>query len=263
MAYDEQIKISRSDIRQSLEEDGYATISNFLSQEQITKAEDFFYSTYSESCLDVPFFTTHWSENKNYRLAINKFLQSMLVPLTNQYVQTYKPLLGYYLYKKPSANNLVYMHQDWSLVDENLYTGYIVWIPLVDTNENNGCFKLVKGSHKQFINPRGSGISQQYNEIKEENFTAIPLQKGSAVIFNQRLLHSSPPNLSGSDRLAVGLIIVPEKAPVVHYSFDNNNGKIRMQQMPDTFLLDYYYDYKNSNSSLICQIQNTNYERNV
>ena len=237
-------KVNNPVYQAQLNTQGYAVIPAFLNPAQITPLHNFFYDTLPQSQVDVPFFTTHWSSQKEYRQQINGYVQQLLLPSLEQHFSAYKCIFGYYLFKKPDAATSVYMHQDWSLTDESQYASYILWIPLVDTNQHNGCFKVVPGSHHKFNAPRGTNIQQLHPGISEKDFTAVPIQAGDAIVFDTRLLHASPPNLSAVDRLATGLVLLPEQAPVNHYYFNKDTNETTRYLANDTFLVDAYYDYK-------------------
>lgn len=247
-------------VHTALERNGYAIIPSFISPKQITQLQDFFSETVNQSDVDVAFFTTHWSANKSYRQQVNDFVSGKLKPALDGHFVGYKCLFGYFLYKKPSADGGVYMHKDWTLIDEEEFVGYTLWIPLIDTTNENGCFQVVPGSHLN-AEPRGSNIPQEYAGITEEDFTPIPARAGDAIIFDHRLLHASAPNRSGADRLSVGLIIVPEKASVIHYWHTPESGETKVFEVGDDFLVKSFYDYKKHEPSdyILNMINNSEY----
>jgi len=243
------VRISDNLVKIELEQKGYSILKGFASAEIVNQLLTFYYDTVGQSEVREGFFTTHWSSKYDYRIKVNRFVQKILLPELARGFSSFKCLLGYFLFKAPSSNNSVYMHQDWTLIDETRYTGYILWIPLIDTNIQNGCFHLVPGSHKVFTHPRGSNMPQKHHGISDKDFLPIPANAGDAIIFDQRLLHASPPNFSDKDRVAAGLIIVPSEADVIHYFYDEETGLTSMNTVNDSFLTDYFYDYEKKTSS--------------
>jgi ectoine hydroxylase-related dioxygenase (phytanoyl-CoA dioxygenase family) len=227
-----------------LNNEGYSVIPHFLQLGQTDLLKTFFYETLPQSEVNLPFFTTHWSNKKEYRQLVNDRVQGLLSANLSQHFTDFKCVFGYYLFKKPDSSSNVYMHQDWSLTDEIEYTAYILWIPLVDTDDKNGCFKVVPGSHLRFNNPRGTNIEPVHPGVTDADFKSIPIKAGDAIVFDIRLLHASAPNLSGTDRLATGLVILPEQAPVIHYYLNKEQNIATRYQAADTFLVDSYYDYR-------------------
>lgn len=119
------------------------------------------------------------------------------------------------------AAGAVPWHQDKSYwPDANANPVITVWIPLVDSTHKNGCLHLIPGTHKkrllEFHSEKTTGTG--YYEIDEEHLkgatkkrqiVALPLPAGSALFFNDRLLHMSTPNHSDHVRWSVDLRYQP------------------------------------------------------
>ena len=242
------ISIIDDSVRMAMERDGYSVIPSFLSHYQIIQLTEFYYRTLESSGVSEAFFTTHWSSSIDYRKIVNNYVQQELKENLDEHFSGYKCLLGYFLYKKPSTAGGVFMHKDWTLIDEKKFAGYTIWIPLVDTSEENGCFQVVQGSHIKDFRPRGSFIQQEYADVNESDFKALPVLAGDAIIFDHRLLHASPPNRSDSDRLSVGLIVVPENATVIHYYQAPEKDEPEVFEAGNDFLVKSFYDYQKKES---------------
>src|SRR4028119_1450194 len=124
------------------------------------------------------------------------------------------------------AAGAVPWHQDKSYwPDANSNPVITVWIPLVDSTEENGCLHLIPRTHKKRAIAHGheSYSGTQYLEIAPEEvqrrkaeIIALPLQAGSAVLFNDRLIHMSTPNNSDHVRWSVDLRYQPtDQDPLV------------------------------------------------
>jgi ectoine hydroxylase-related dioxygenase (phytanoyl-CoA dioxygenase family) len=81
-----------------------------------------------------------------------------------------------------------------------------VWIALDDVTPENGCLKVVPGSHRNVyeVVKVKEAIGFQ-NRVEESSFAdlppvALPVERGGAVFFHDRLLHASYPNTAGADR---------------------------------------------------------------
>ena len=117
------------------------------------------------------------------------------------------------------AAGAVPWHQDKSYwPDANANPVITVWIPLVDSNLENGCLHLIPGTHKKRVVDHGkegySGTSylalpDEYIEKRKREIIALPMSAGSAVLFNDRLIHSSTPNNSNGVRWSVDLRYQP------------------------------------------------------
>ena len=115
------------------------------------------------------------------------------------------------------AAGVVPWHQDksyWPKADASPVI--TVWIPLVDANLENGCLhikprsqnrRLLKWHHETYS---GTGYTALKNsQLGKRETVVLPVKAGSAVIFNDRVLHMSSPNNSDSVRWSVDLRYQP------------------------------------------------------
>lgn len=117
------------------------------------------------------------------------------------------------------AAGAVPWHQDKSYwPDANANPVITVWIPLVDSTHENGCLHLIPGTHKKRVIPHGkeqysgtgyTAIDDSVIEKRKAEILALPMAAGSAVFFNDRLIHSSTPNKSNGVRWSVDLRYQP------------------------------------------------------
>jgi phytanoyl-CoA hydroxylase len=96
-------------------------------------------------------------------------------------------------------------HQDWYYWKGSHKVS--VWIALDDVNIENGCLKVVPGSHKDRFNHedlREDGFSKSVlpDYIKTDQVKSLPVNRGSIIILDDLTLHASHPNTSGEDRWA-------------------------------------------------------------
>lgn len=117
------------------------------------------------------------------------------------------------------AAGAVPWHQDKSYwPDANANPVITVWIPLVDSTLENGCLHLIPRTHKKRVEPHGketysgtgyTALPDSYIETRQREIVALPMSAGSAVLFNDRLIHSSTPNRSNGVRWSVDLRYQP------------------------------------------------------
>lgn len=110
-----------------------------------------------------------------------------------------------YMAKPPRIGAVVPYHQD------NAYHFFVpdhalsVWIALDDSTEENGCLRVVPGSHKQGIVEHGPtgvlgisyGVKQPIDPAQE---TPILLKRGDASLHHCGVFHTSHPNRSDRSR---------------------------------------------------------------
>ncbi len=115
------------------------------------------------------------------------------------------------------AAGAVPWHQDKSYwPDANANPVITVWIPLVDATTVNGCLHLIPGTHTKrvVVHHQETYSSTGYFALDEKvtkgkKVLQLPLPAGSAVLFNDRLLHMSTPNNSDHVRWSVDLRYQP------------------------------------------------------
>ncbi len=138
-------------------------------------------------------------------------------------------LIGAELFSNPAYNvrpkvpgvaaGAVPWHQDKSYwPGANANPVITVWIPLVDATLENGCLHLIPRTHEKKAvvhdreNHSGTGYTtmpEDYIEKRKKEIIALPMKAGSAVLFNDRLIHSSTPNNSQHVRWSVDLRYQP------------------------------------------------------
>jgi len=114
-----------------------------------------------------------------------------------------KPVLKTGVIRTPSP-----WHQDWPYWKGSHKLS--VWIALDRATEENGCLRIVKGSHVEpwdhaSVNA-ADGFTNRLEDREiverygEEGIDSVPMEAGDALFFHDLLLHSSHPNPSGRDR---------------------------------------------------------------
>ena len=91
------------------------------------------------------------------------------------------------------------------------------YIALDDQNLENGCIKVLPGSHKLGILPSEDMMNENFGHKRRVTFDAMTdayekcgiknceMKQGDLLIFNHRLIHGSSPNCSPFDRKAIVL----------------------------------------------------------
>ncbi|MEM7535893.1 MAG: phytanoyl-CoA dioxygenase family protein [Chloroflexota bacterium] len=114
-------------------------------------------------------------------------------------------------------------HQDKSYwPDANANPVITVWFSLVDATEENGCLHIMPRTHRQKLMSfhKEDYSSTGYLELDEEHMTHIqqstqkqaiplPMKAGDIVLFNDRCIHKSTPNVSDHIRWSLDLRYQP------------------------------------------------------
>lgn len=99
-------------------------------------------------------------------------------------------------------------HQDWHYWHGQNKVS--VWIALDDAVPENGCLKMLPGSHHRAVtmtgkagDGKGFDFRMDPKDIDEAKVVVLEAKAGTAVIFHDLTLHASFPNTSGADRWAL------------------------------------------------------------
>jgi ectoine hydroxylase-related dioxygenase (phytanoyl-CoA dioxygenase family) len=115
-------------------------------------------------------------------------------------------------------------HQDWPYWEGAHKLS--VWIALDPATPENGCLKMLPGSHKQLAAhdgaaPQSEGFNHRLrpDTVDESRAVILPCMPGDAVLFHDLTLHSSFPNTSGRDRWSVISTYRSASEPDLDYSW--------------------------------------------
>jgi len=189
------------------------------------------------------FAATLYDADATYRATVDERLRPVFEELLAPWVVRQRTFVANLLVKPPGTGTDLGVHQDWTFVDEQRWSSATVWCPLVDVDEANGTLEVLGRSHRIAPSWRGSPkLVSPYDGIEEEvrhHGTALRLPAGTAVVYDHRLVHWSRPNLSGGDRPAIGVGIVPAEAPLIHLR--GGDAGIVEYTVPDDFLHDFSF----------------------
>ena len=131
--------------------------------------------------------------------------------------------------KEPGDGRFISWHQDsahWGLDNNRIVT---VWVALSPATAENGCMKMVLGSHRQGtvahkdtwdpenILTRGQTIAQ---EIDEKSTAWVTLKPGECSLHHVDMMHSSPGNQSNTRRVALAIRYITPSAKQKHHDID-------------------------------------------
>lgn len=125
--------------------------------------------------------------------------------------------------KRPREGSRFGWHQDspyWAHACPHLDRLPNVMVVLDDAAEDNGCFRVVRGSHRGGILPgrRGEGLlaplftDPRHVDLASQVALAVPA--GSLVFFSPHAVHGSEPNTSDRPRRAMVLTYQPAGHPM-------------------------------------------------
>lgn len=95
-------------------------------------------------------------------------------------------------------------HQDWAYWHGSHKLS--IWVALDDVSPENGCLKVLPGSHRQFVEHAKDAVEGRFGNrlepgaVDESRAVTAALEAGGAVFFSDLTLHASHPNTSGRER---------------------------------------------------------------
>lgn len=243
-------------LEEKFNQQGYVKVP-FLSEEEVAHLKTKFFETIEESggpktSGEVDFETkgaitydfTFIDKNVEYKKKVFKIITDIFQKKADEYLNGYKPIIANYIRKKEGGGE-VPMHQNWAFVDEEKYTSVSIWVPLVDSNEENGTLQMVDGSHKRFGKLRGPMIPWELEAVKKQiiqhHLSPMNVKAGEGVILDDSIVHYSNINKTPGLRLAIQLIMIPESASSIHYHLDRTLDATKVQVLETD--LDFYMNF--------------------
>lgn len=213
-------RVFRDDaLQDKIEKDGFVVVP-FLDEEDVKALKEIFDRL--DAGVSKEFYLSIWSDKQEYKIDTHKKIVDIVLPKAKEYLHDYKPVVSNFAVKYPGGSSEFDVHQGINFIDETKGVSVTIWIPLQDVFPENGNMQVVRGSHKFFDQDiRSQNYQTPFSElrpyIKENYIEDLPMKAGEAWIFNHRLLHCSPNNITDKVRIATLNVFVPEELPVILY----------------------------------------------
>jgi hypothetical protein len=108
------------------------------------------------------------------------------------------------VFKNAQTNFNSPWHQDWYYWQGSPKIS--IWIALDDATPDNGCLRMVPGSHREHVAMEvvedGHGFQRRTADAALEGRTieTVPVRRGDGIFFHDLTLHDSCPNRTGQER---------------------------------------------------------------
>jgi hypothetical protein len=201
-----------TDNQESFEKNGFVVLP-FYTPEEIKALTDLYHELHPQD--ENGFFPSTFSKDKNYRSIADAQIREIGQRSIEHYCRDVKVVCGAFIVKNIGEDSGMCVHQDMSLVDESKYTGINIWVPLVDLTIKNGALFVLRGSHRMVPTYRGSSIPECFSLVMDEILDfmePVIVKAGEAVIFDQSIIHFSPPNYSDQIRIVTNTYFTQNQA---------------------------------------------------
>ena len=118
--------------------------------------------------------------------------------------------------KLPDKSSVVNWHQDIGFLDPDAEETFMVnfWLPLVDTDAENGCLEVIPGSHKIGRLPFKDNPEYILPDAMPTGQSVIcPVPKGGVLLLQHRTVHRSGPNYSDGIRWSLDIRYSDSRKP--------------------------------------------------
>lgn len=168
------------------------------------------------------FHITFFDSEYDYKKRVYNFVKDVFTPFIHEHIHDFKCVQGN-VFLKPPKSGIVFPHQNLTIVDETKYRTFSLWIPLQDTNEENGTLCLIPKTQNDFLKYRNTHVYWPYtdflaSEEGQQYFTSINVKKGELLIIDDRIVHYTPINKTESDRWVLHSLWAPNEAQIQFYN---------------------------------------------
>ena len=120
--------------------------------------------------------------------------------------------------KAPQTGRATPWHQDGEYWPIRPLATATVWIAIDESNEHNGCLKILTGSNRaktllphQSLSGKGAALDKEIKPelIESKYIVSVPLEPGQMVIFDVFTAHGASPNLSNQRRAGFAIRYMP------------------------------------------------------
>jgi ectoine hydroxylase-related dioxygenase (phytanoyl-CoA dioxygenase family) len=195
------------------------------------------YYTKKLNKINVSLFDRNSEEKKGFfeevSQVISRFIEDTFL--------SYEPVMINLWSKLPGSGKLE-VHQNWTHVDERFFTSVSLWIPLQDTNRNNGTIEVVPSSHNRFCDIRGVNIDSLFYSIEDyiikSKLIPIDTVKGEALSISDSIIHYSGPNNSDKPRNSIQVLLKPIEATPIFFVGERDTSTVHLYTVTKDFFFD-------------------------
>lgn len=228
-----------AELQASFEENGYVVL-DLLSGDEIETARALYRETVGDA-VHTNLLESSRICSLETNLRIMNGLREILAEPVSRFFSSSAVFGGTFYNKVPGTSELLPLHQDWSVVEEDLYQSAYIWCALVDVSPERGGIFVLPGSHRYFDNLRSGSMPSPRIPPRgpiAELVVDVPLRAGQAIAWSDRLFHGSRPNRTDLPRFACTGRVNEEGARLVYYHRTDEDRVVVLGVDPEWWLRD-------------------------
>ena len=144
--------------------------------------------------------------------------------------------------KNPDQKGFVSFHQDAKYIGLEPHNWVTGWVAVTDANEENGCMRMVRGSHKENLKFHNQKFDknnlltrgQTVENVSINETTPVILKAGQLSLHHPQIIHGSGLNKSNDRRIGFAI------QSYIGSNVDQVLGKIYVQQARGTDSFKYH-----------------------
>ncbi len=224
----------RSQIRQAYEADGFVVLESLLDANRVADVQANLSRYIAEIVPNVPPMDVFY-DDKATRESIR------MLPRMHEHDEYFKAMLtgqrlvsiaeflwdtraiprdAAYFNKPARIGEATPPHQDGYYFHINPCEAMTMWMALDEVDEQNGCVRYVKRSHRAGMRPHGrtnvlgfsQGITDFGSASDRDHEVSVCISPGDAIVHDARTIHRAGPNRSGRSRRALGFVYFSARA---------------------------------------------------
>lgn len=168
------------------------------------------------------FHDVHYHDAAFTRAVVHPNMRAVLTQIIGPNVQLHHSKM---LVKPPENGAAFPMHQDYPYFPHEMHTMLAASVHLDDADEENGCLRVIPGSHKVGTLPHVGTYYLNHKEYPIKDGLPCPAQAGDVLFFNYLTIHGSDANRSARTRRNVLFQYKdPSDFPTANVHFDWGMG---------------------------------------
>lgn len=199
-------------------EDGFVVMP-LLDRDEVTEIESMYWALVPDG--DHGLTVDYLRPDRSYMRRISEMLAPVWERHLPRVFTDHHAIFVTFVVKHPGVASEMFLHEDRSWVDERVFRSGTLWIPMTDVGPgiDNGGLQIVRHSHRLATCWSGTGtpdLIRPYETTLRRHLEPVAVRAGSAVFYDSRTLHASPPNRTDAPRVALACGIAPRDAQLIH-----------------------------------------------